>query len=294
MRIKNLILKILNKKKYKERKNLDLYNNLYKKIIETIIQNVQNNKKLNFFHSGHVGDIITSLAVIKKLSLTHECNLFINLNKKISYDYNNHPGNGFFMNQKLFNNLEPLLKCQKYLKTIKIYDNENIHVNLDHFRALPVKLINPPRYYFHLLGEKADLSKPFIDVTGHEKIKNKIVVIRSFRFRNEFISYRFLKDYDNILFIGLKSEYEDFIKYVPNAEFYDCKNFLEMAQIIKSSKFFIGNQSLGYAIADGLNIPRILENCPDYSAVQPEGEQAYDFFYQPHFEKWFNFLLNKK
>ena len=113
MRIKNLILKILNKKKYKERKNIDLYNNSYKKIIETIIQNVQNNKKLNFFHSGHVGDIITSLAVIKKLSLTHECNLFINLNKKISYDYNNHPGNGFFMNEKLFNNLEPLLKCQK-------------------------------------------------------------------------------------------------------------------------------------------------------------------------------------
>ena len=63
------------------------------------------------------------------------------------------------MNERLFNNLHPLLKCQNFLSNVKIYENENIDVNLDYFRTLPVKLINPPRYYFHLLGEKVDLSK---------------------------------------------------------------------------------------------------------------------------------------
>lgn len=292
MKVPKIILKIFNKKQYKTNKDLELYNSSYKKIIETISYNIQNRTKLNFLHSGHVGDIVTSLAVIKKLSLTHECNLYINLNKKVGYEYNNHPGKGFFMNERLFNNLHPLLKCQNFLSNVKIYENENIDVNLDYFRTLPVKLINPPRYYFHLLGEKVDLSKSFLNVNEHKKIKNKIVIIRSFRFRNAFINYKFLQKHSGLLFIGLKNEYDDFIKEVPNAEFYNCENFLEMAQIIKSSKFFIGNQSLGYAIADGLNVPRLLENCPDYSAVQPESEFAYDFFYQPHFEKWFN-LLNK-
>lgn len=294
MDIPKFILKIFNKKKYQNEKNLSLYNKSYKNIIETINQKIQNNTKLNFLHSGHLGDIITSLAAIKKISLSHECNLFINLNKKIGYDYHNHPGKGFFMNEELFNKLYPLLKCQNYLKSIQIHKNENIDINLDHFRILPVKLINPPRYYFHLLGQKVNLSEPFIDVSEHDKIKDKIVIIRSFRFRNDFINYKFLQNYNDLLFIGLKNEYEDFIKDVPNTEFYNCKNFLEMAQIIKSSKFFIGNQSLGYAIADGLNVPRLLENCPDYSAVQPEGKHAYDFFYQPHFEKWFKVLLDKK
>jgi hypothetical protein len=50
---------------------------------------------------------------------------------------------------------------------------------------------------------------------------------------------------------------------VPNLEFYDCNDFLEMAQIIKSSKFFLGNLSLGNSIAEGLKVPRLVECGPD-------------------------------
>ena len=39
---------------------------------------VQSRKnELNFLHSGHMGDIINALPVIKQLSKTHKCNLFI-------------------------------------------------------------------------------------------------------------------------------------------------------------------------------------------------------------------------
>ena len=37
-----------------------------------------------------------------------------------------------------------------------------------------------------------------------------------------------------------------------------------MAQIIKACKFFIGNSSLGYDIAEGLKVPRLLEACPNF------------------------------
>ena len=74
---------------------------------------------------------------------------------------------------------------------------------------------------------------------------------------------------------------------------YQSKNFLEMANIIKSSKLFIGNMSAVYPIAEAMKTPRLLEACPEFPVVQPVGGDGYDFYYQPHFEKWFNYL-NKK
>ena len=63
-----------------------------------------------------------------------------------------------------------------------------------------------------------------------------------------------------------------------------------MAQIIKACKFFIGNSSLGYDIAEGLKVPRLLEACPNFPVKRPHGKKAYDFYYQIHFEKFFNIL----
>ncbi len=79
-------------------------------------------------------------------------------------------------------------------------------------------------------------------------------------------------------------------KEVPNLEYYDCKNFLEMAQIIKSGKFFLGNLSFGYHIAEGLKTPRLLEGSPEFPLVYPHGKYAYEFYFQEHFEKWFSYL----
>ena len=60
-----------------------------------------------------------------------------------------------------------------------------------------------------------------------------------------------------------------------------------MAEIINSCKFFLGNQSFGYALAEGLKVPRILENHPDSNYVYPVGKKAYDFIFQEDFEKFF-------
>ena len=66
-----------------------------------------------------------------------------------------------------------------------------------------------------------------------------------------------------------------------------------MAQIIKSSKFFIGNSSVGFPIAEALKTPRLLESCPYFPAALPHGKNAYDFYYQAHFEKFFK-ILNER
>ena len=95
-----------------------------------------------------------------------------------------------------------------------------------------------------------------------------------------------------MLFIGLHNEYLDLKKQIKNLEFHECKNFLEMAQIIQSSKLFIGNLSFGYTIAEGLKKPRLLESYLDFPLVYPNGKSGYEFYFQTHFEKYVKNFMN--
>ena len=298
---KKIYTKILNNDKYREFKSKErnqLQFQTYKNVIENKILQIQTNiskrKKINFLHSGHCGDVISSLPVIKHLSNSHECNLFINIGKKMPLPYFRHPAGNVLINQKLYGMIEPLLKYQKYINQINIYKGEDIDVDLDLFRAMPVNInFNQARWYFHVTGIHADLSLPYIDVGEHEELKGKIIFHRTFRYRNNFINFEFLKDFEDMYFVGTKDEFYDARKVIKKLNFYDCKDFLEMASIIKSSKFFIGNSSVAFPIAEALKVPRLLEACPDFPVLQISGKYGYDFYYQPHFEKLFNYL-NKK
>ena len=185
----------------------------------------------------------------------------------------------------------PLLHKQTYIEEVNIFNNQNIDIDLNLFREFPINFnIDSVRWYSQLTGIHTDLSVPYIFAEPHNVIKNKVTIMRNVRRKNYFTNYKFLKKYENLLFIGLNDEYKDLKKEVPNLEYYDCKNFLEMAQIIKSSKFFLGNLSFGYHIAEGLKTPRLLEGSPKFPLVYPHGKYAYEFYFQEHFEKWFSYL----
>ena len=51
--------------------------------------------------------------------------------------------------------------------------------------------------------------------------------------------------------------------------------------------------SPGYAIAESLKVPRLLEACPEMPYVHPVGENAYDFYFQEHFENYVKLLSNR-
>ncbi len=266
----------------------------YENIIYKILENIRNKKKLNFLHSGHCGDLVYALPMVKELSKTHECNFYVKSNKLMPVPYYKHPAGTVYVDDRILKLFLPVLKSQNYINHAGKFDNQDIDIDLDLFRKLPVNILfNSPRWYFHICGIQVDLSKPYMDVPPHEKLKNKIVIHRTFRYRNNFINYKFLSNYDDIIFVGIKEEYDDLKKEIPNLILYDCKDYLEMASIIKSSRFFIGNQSVAYPIAEALKVPRILEACPYFPVVQPVGEDSFDFYYQPHFEKWCNYLNNK-
>ena len=276
------------------KKSVEIFKNKYADYLAGIEKKIKNNKKITFLHSGHLGDLIYALPVIKELSKNHECHFYIQANKKIPVKYYKHPAGKVYIDDRMLNLFLPLMKAQKFIHKCEKYNGQEIDINFDLFRELPVNIhFNSPRWYFHISGIQVDLTDPYLEVEPHEKIKNKIVIHRTFRHRNQFINYKFLENEKNLLFVGTKDEYEDLKKDAKNLEIYDCKDYLDMAKVIKSCKFFIGNQSVAYPMAEALKVPRILEAEPNFPVVQPIGKDAFDFYYQPHFEKWFEHLNEK-
>ncbi|HWZ04339.1 MAG TPA: hypothetical protein VNX40_12065 [Mucilaginibacter sp.] len=257
--------------------------------LEKIVEFCSTNNELNINHSGNIGDIIYALPTIKRIyELTGvNINLYLKLGQpRILPQYMSHPLGSIMLNQKMVDMLSPLIDSQAYIKKCEVYNGQFIHIDLDifHSQAIPLDKANIARWCGYITGVTPQLWKNWITVTPNTNYENKIVIARSGRYRNSSIDYSFLKKYGNLIFIGVASEYEDLCKYVPNVQWVQVKDFLELTQIIAGCKFFIGNQSFPFAIAEGLKVPRILEAYYEIPNVIPEGENAYDFFFQEHFE----------
>lgn len=265
----------------------ELYTNFTLPKINKFRSILNSKNTISFLHYGHLGDIINSLPIIKEISKTKKCSLYIQKNKLIPEDVlsKNHPSGSVFLTEKSILKLLPLLRNQSYLKDVDIYSEQKIDIDLNFFRELPLNFnIDSVRWYSHLTGCHPDLSGSYLDVKSHENFKNFIVIMRSLRRQNKHINYSFLSSYKNILFLGLSDEFNDLKRKIDNLEHYESKDFLELAMIIKNAKLFIGNLSFGYALAEAIKVPRLLESAPNFPLVYPNGKNAYDFYFQSHFE----------
>ncbi len=293
--------KFFNKQAYLDLKNtrrteltIKIFKSKFEEQINQIQKKIKNQNKLSFLHSGHIGDIINIFPVIKELAKTHVCDLYINIDKPLDVYHHAHQAGNVYLNKKIFDMLEPLFNSQKYIHKANIYTNQSIDINFDLIRDLPINLLfDNSRYGFQIAGVQPDINQTYLDVEPHKNIANKIVILRSLRYKNQFINYNFIENYKDTLFVGTKDEYDELSKEIKNLEFYDCKDFLEMAQIIKGSRFFVGNSSVGIDLAEAVKVPRLLEACPGFPARQIHGKNAYDFYFQSHFEKFFSILFDK-
>ena len=301
-KIYNFYLKLFSKKKYQKLKDkvkeIENYEH-YKKVIEPALKKtselIKSKENLSFLHSGHLGDIIYSLPLIKEIAKNSKCDLYLEVNKEIPKEANDlgHPFGRYFLSQNATYKLIPLIKKQNYISSVQAYNKEEIDINLNLFRDLPRSFhaqVHSSRWYFHLTGIHGDLLNPSIEIEPHKIIKNRIIIMRSLRRQNKLISYNFLNKYENPLFLGLKDEYEHLKREVKNLEYYDCTDFYELASIIKSSKIFIGNLSFGYALAESIKVKRLLETGANLPLVYPNGKNAYDCYFQNNFEELFDKL----
>ena len=162
---------------------------LLKKKLDEIDIALKNKENISFLHSGHLGDIINSLPLIKEISKSKKCNLYIEINKPLPSHVQNrdHPFGKYYLTETSAKKILPLLNKQKYINKVSIFNKEEIDVNLNLFRELPINFnIDSVRWYFHITGIHPELDKPYLENIGTHQLKNKIVIIRSKGRRNYF------------------------------------------------------------------------------------------------------------
>ena len=270
----------------KEQKIIQKYSEIFESVYNKTKVAIEIKEEINFKHSGHIGDLMYALPVIKEISKTKKCNFYICTNHILGKKgYYKHPSGNIMISDKVLGMILPLLKNQLYLNKVKKWENEIIDVDLDLFRNLPFSNdFHSIRWYYHIVGKQIDMALPYIEVEPSLYFQNKIVIVRTFRGRNPLINYNFLNKYEDLLFLGTRSEYDDFLKIVPSTIFHDVQDFLELAQIMKSAKLVISNQTFAFSVAEGLKVNRILEANPYIPAVFPIGGNGVDFYFQDQFE----------
>lgn len=278
-------------------------------------------------HFANIGDAIASLAGLKKyyeltgkkIIFTQQINVRGTYYPSAVHPTKNDKGEEVMCNQKMFDMLKPLLLCQDYIHDVQVYNGQKIDIDLDVIRQgvfvnLPYMAIQS--WIFMAFPDIAtDLSKQWmtigdIDVSNCkikstsgeitavslDFIKDKAVINFTERYRNPHLNYFFLKNYkDSIIFAGTENEYEVFCKqWELDIPYLIVNDFLELAHIIKNSKFLLGCQSFCWGIAESLKTPRILELCTFAPNCQPFiGEDSYGYLSQVGLVYYFETLMSK-
>lgn len=258
--------------------------------------------------SSPCGDLVSYLPGIRQLWLDRG-------QKAVIYQRIGMPGSGYpgaihpFQDESgqdicftwnMFELVKPLLLAQEYVDSYIKFEGQMIDIDMDKIRMeiytnQPKGSLN--RWPFYAFPQMtADLSRPWLSVKRRiGAMADKIVLNFTQRYRNHTITYFFLKKHEkDIIFVGLPNEHELFCKqWNLNIHYQKVKDFLELAEIIASCKFFCGNQSMAYQIAEGLKVKRVLELFPMMPNVIPQGPNAYDFYHQTPLEYIFEKLTNE-
>lgn len=260
---------------------------------------------IRFKTSSPAGDLISILPGIKQLYNDGKGKAIIyqRLNMAAaSYEGAIHPfGNAqnqpVCFNEYMFEMMRPLLISQEYIEDFVIFNGQEFDLSLDEIRQQaftnqPKGQIN--RWVFYCFPQmNTDLSKIWLEVAP---IKSESIIVNfTQRHRNQPLDYFFLKKHqDKIVFAGIQEERDSFCaEFGLDIPLLQVKNFYELAARIKGCRFFMGNQSMCFHIAEALKIPRILELFPGMPNVIPIGEDAYDAYHQQHIEYYFEKLLNR-
>lgn len=221
-----------------------------------------------FRHSGDLGDIIYSLCAIKHLG---GGDLILTPSPKTRV----------LMSPAILDSMKRLLLSQSYIHEIQYVNEYNITVDhdLDIFRqtfntshrpSLTVQDKKPLIDYI-LDSQKVPLeakASPWLSPPPPIPIAD-VVINRSFRYRNEaFPWFKIHARYAHqAVFVGTLEEHTDFVFEVGPIQYQPIYDLYDMAQLIRGSKLFIGNQSCAYAIAEGMHHTQLIQevnpNSPD-------------------------------
>jgi hypothetical protein len=267
-------------------------------------------KNYTFKSSIYSGDLIYVLSSIKHICEKNntKAEIYLWLDRPCkSYDGAVHPYGNVGVNRYALDMLKPLVESQPYVACLKEWRGEEVKTDLDDIRGhiqvptMPYGSITRwPGYAWPDM--QTDLSMawmwdfkptpgglgagyPPMEVFKKREASaahGKILINRTSRYQNGMIHYWFLKEYaKDLVFTGLPEEHAEFCRqWEIDIPLLKVQNFLELAIALKSCRYFIGNQSMCFALAEAMKIPRLLEVCPYAPNVIPCGRDGYDFLHQ--------------
>lgn len=178
-----------------------------------------------------------------------------------------------------------LLKSQPYIKEIEHHTTHQdnwlkfpVDYNLDLFRRQPFNSgYTLVECHMMAMKIKFDLTKPWLFVKP--KYVADIVINDTGKIRWEGITvdWNCVKEFeDKCIFIGLEGEYKTFVRDRGlKIKYFKIKDANDFAQVIKGSKLYLGNQSTGLALAEGLKHPRVADLYLGKSKQYPKGENGH-------------------
>ena len=232
-----------------------------------------------FKHSGNLGDIIYALPTI------------IALGGGVLYvATRDHPPiisakapQPFPLSSLAVAQLSVFLKDQPCLKDVRPYSGEVIDYDLDRFREYVLDdralwKVHLAKWHLKTFHVQFDLSYPWLfNITAN--YVNDIVVTYSVKnaTHSDSFDWPVLKTYqERCVFLGYADEYYEFTKATGlTIKFYQVESISQLAQVIKGSKLLISNQSFGFALAEAMKHPRILDVLRLRSNSLPQSANGY-------------------
>lgn len=201
-------------------------------------------------HSGDFGDVIYSLPVFRYMGLE---TLYLS-----AADFTR-----LKMTPERAAMFERLLLSQDYVGDVQFHWGREVAVNLDKFRY---------RFRNHMWDEtlaemhcrtfgvpESELDRPWIKVKP-KKVAPVIINLTE-RYRNpEFPWDEVYEKYKDVAaFVGTKTEWMQYKAHYGPIEHCQTEDLLDVAQVVRGSKLFIGNQSCPLAIAHAMQHPTVCE-----------------------------------
>lgn len=214
-----------------------------------------------FKHGGGGGDMIFGLATMYNMGggILH-----LNIDVK-----------GFY---------KRLLERQKYVKKLiyehysqKNWRNFKVDVDLDLFRQQPFNTYTLLECHAMAQNIKFDFSKPWIFNIDPKEIAPIVINdTGKLRWPGVTLDWKILKDFrKKCVFIGLENEHSNFCRDRFKVDYYKIKDALEWSQIIKGGKMYVGNQSAGITLAEGMKVVRFVDLYLGKSKQYPKGEHGF-------------------
>lgn len=212
---------------------------------------------MNYRHAGDFGDIIYFLPVIEH----HGRGVLYIENAPVGFTRQQ-------LTPEAFAPLVPLLKAQPYIEDVLPFKHgQQIDINGNDFRLYYCghRHLQEATLLTHGVSIQAKFTKWLV---VDPKPVAKVVINKTLRYHNpRFPWKRALELYgQDCVFIGHRSEHEGFCKVFGDVPFYQTSDLLEAARVIAGSQLFIGNQSVCYAIAEGMKhdvIQEVYPPCPN-------------------------------